>query len=79
MAVTLGSTGITFPDATTQTTAAGASGFSSMQVFTSSGTFTVPAGITKVKVTVYGAGGGGGGGDSSAYASGGGEIGRAHV
>lgn len=38
-------------------------GFSNMQVFTSSGTFTVPAGITKVKVTVVG--GGGNGGDTS--------------
>lgn len=36
-------------------------GFSNMQVFTSSGTFTVPAGITKVKVTVVGGGGAGGG------------------
>lgn len=35
------------------------SGFSNMQVFTSSGTFTVPAGVTKVKVTVVGGGGGG--------------------
>jgi hypothetical protein len=34
-------------------------GFSNMQVFTSSGTFTVPTGITKVKVTVVGGGGGG--------------------
>lgn len=31
-----------------------------MQVFTSSGTFTVPAGVTKVKVTVVGGGGAGG-------------------
>ena len=29
------------------------------QVFTSSGTFTVPAGITSIRVQVYGAGGGG--------------------
>ena len=36
-----------------------AGGFSNMQVFTSSGTFTVPAGITKVKVTVVGGGGNG--------------------
>jgi hypothetical protein len=36
---------------------AGASG----QVFTASGTFTIPTGITRVKVTVIGAGGGGGG------------------
>lgn len=35
-------------------------GFSNMQVFTSSGTFTPAAGITKVKVTVVGGGGGGG-------------------
>jgi hypothetical protein len=33
----------------------------SMQVFTSSGTFTIPAGISKIKVTVVGGGGGGGG------------------
>jgi len=38
-----------------------AGGFSNMQVFTSSGTFTVPAGVTKVKVTVVGGGGGGAG------------------
>lgn len=36
-------------------------GFANMQVFTSSGTFTVPAGVTKVKVTVVGGGGAGGG------------------
>lgn len=35
-----------------------ASGFSAMEVFTSSGTFTIPAGKTTVKVTVVGAGGG---------------------
>ena len=35
-----------------------AGGFSNIQVFTSSGTFTVPAGITKVKVTVVGGGAG---------------------
>lgn len=36
-----------------------ATGFGNVQVFTASGTFTVPAGITKVKVTVVGGGGGG--------------------
>lgn len=36
-----------------------AGGFSNMQVFTSNGTFTVPAGVTKVKVTVVGGGGNG--------------------
>ncbi len=50
---------------------------SSHQLFTSSGTFTAPAGVTKVYVTLCGGGGngatgpgaqGGGGGGSSAYA-----------
>lgn len=36
-------------------------GLASQQVFTTSGTWTKPAGITKVKVTVVGGGGGGGG------------------
>lgn len=44
---------------TSATPAAG--GFSNAQFFTASGTFTIPAGITKVKVTVVGGGGGGGG------------------
>lgn len=35
------------------------------QVFTSSGTFTIPSGITKLKVTVVGGGGGGSGNDSN--------------
>ena len=41
-------------------------GLQSMQVFTSDGTYTRPAGITKVKVTVIGGGGGGGGSKSTA-------------
>jgi hypothetical protein len=48
-------------------------GFSNVQVFTSNGTFTVPAGITRAKVTVIGGGGsgasgvgGGGGGGGTA-------------
>lgn len=48
------------------------------QVFTSSGTFTVPSGITAVKVTVVGGGGGGGassGGCSSGAGGGGGGAG----
>jgi hypothetical protein len=42
------------------------------QVFTSSGTFTVPAGVSAVKVTVIGGGGGGGRGTDGASAGGGG-------
>ena len=34
------------------------SGFANMQVFTSSGTFVVPAGVSRAKVTVVGGGGG---------------------
>ena len=36
-------------------------GYKSMQVFTSSGTWTRPSGITLIKVYVTGGGGGGGG------------------
>lgn len=36
------------------------------QVFTSSGTFTVPGGVTQVKIRAWGAGGGGGGSASAA-------------
>jgi hypothetical protein len=58
---------------TTWTSAAApAGGFGNMQVFASSGTFTVPAGITKVKVTVVGGGGNGGGTNTSTYVAGGG-------
>lgn len=62
MATSVTSTGITFPDATTQTTAASASSYvgDRSQFFTSSGTFTVPTGVTAIKVTVIGGGGGGG-------------------
>jgi len=35
---------------------------SDLQVFTTSGSFTVPAGVTKIEVEVRGGGGGGGGG-----------------
>jgi hypothetical protein len=45
---------------------AGGGGFSNMAVFTSSGTWSVPTGITKCKVTVTG----GGGGAGNAYAGG---------
>lgn len=58
MATTLTSTGITFPDATTQTTAA-TGGVGGIQYFASSGTFSIPTGTTSVKVTCVGGGGGG--------------------
>jgi len=48
------------------------SSFSNMQVFTSNGTFTVPSGVTKVKVTVVGGGAGGSSGSGNAGAGGGG-------
>jgi len=48
-----------------------------MQVFTSSGTFTVPAGVTKVKVTVVGGGAGGRSSTSSTSQGGGGAGGAA--
>lgn len=57
------------------TPAGGGGGFESIQVFTSSGTWTKPSGISKVKVYVIGGGGGGGGADcsdSNAGAGGGG-------
>ena len=69
----LTSTGITFSDATTQASAyIGTRG----QVFTSSGTYTVPTGVTSAKVTVVGGGGSGGDatGTSSAAGGGGGAV-----
>ncbi len=57
MGTSVTSTGITFPDASTQTTAGG--GYK-MQVFTSSGTYTKTSGVKAIKVTVVGGGGGGG-------------------
>lgn len=47
-------------------------GFSSQLVFTASGSFTVPAGVTKVKARVLGGGGGGGGNTSTGGGGGGG-------
>lgn len=54
------------------TPAAGGAGFNGIEVFTSSGTWTKPNGLTRVRVTVVGSGGGGGGGWSGAPAGGGG-------
>lgn len=39
--------------------------------FTASGTFTVPLGVTRLKVTAIGGGGGGGGADNDGYGTGG--------
>ena len=50
-------------------------GLQSQQVFTSSGTWTKPSGITKVKVIVTGGGGGGAGGDGNTNAGGAGGAG----
>jgi len=47
-------------------TAPSAGGFTQWQIFQSSGTFTIPSGITTMKVYVIGGGGGGGGIYSSA-------------
>jgi hypothetical protein len=59
MTITVGGSTITFPDSTTQSTAGGPYVGQRSQVFTSSGTFTVPTGVTAVRVTIAGAGGGG--------------------
>jgi hypothetical protein len=59
----------------TWTTLVAGGGFSSMQVFTSPGTWTNPGNITKVKVTVVG--GGGAGGDPGNTCGGGGGGGTA--
>ncbi len=56
MASSLNGTGVAFSDSTAQATAfLGGRG----QVFNANGTFTIPTGITAVKVTVIGGGGGG--------------------
>ncbi|MDA9563861.1 collagen-like protein [Flavobacteriales bacterium] len=61
----IGPTGPTGP-------AASGGGFSNMQVFTSNGTFTLPAGISTIMVEVIGGGGGGGGGNTGTGFGGGG-------
>ena len=59
MSVILGSTGITFPDATTQTTAATAGGQMQAVVFATSTTWTCPSNVTKALVLAVGGGAGG--------------------
>jgi hypothetical protein len=72
ISVTNGSGAITIAS-----TAAG--GFSNMDVFTSSGTWTNPGNITKVKVTVVGGGGGGGSANQANSAGAGGGGGGAAI
>ena len=61
--------GITFPDGTVQTTAAGGSVANGSQLWTTPGTYTwtVPAGVTRILVDIEGGGGGGGGGGGAYY------------
>ena len=75
MPITTSGTQITFNDATVQTTAP--IGGIRSQLFTSSGTFTVPAGVTALKVTLAGGGGGGGGGQRGGFNGGTGNTGGA--
>lgn len=66
--LSVGPQGITFGDSTVQTTAAvtGATGVPVLNVYSSPGTWTKPATVKAIKVTVVGGGGSGAGG---AYAS----------
>jgi hypothetical protein len=56
---TIGAPGVTFPDGSVQASK-GASGDVIMNVYTSSGTWTKPATVKSIKVTVVGGGGSGG-------------------
>jgi hypothetical protein len=77
-----GGTGLTSPSTTGNvltsngtawvSSAPAGAGFTSQQIFTSSGTFTIPTGKSVVKVYVVGAGGGGGTRATSSYATDGG-------
>lgn len=72
MPVSINNTTLTFNDGTTQTTAGGPYTGARGQAFTTSGTFTIPTGVTALKVTVVGGGGGGGGCQQDGGNSGGG-------
>ena len=72
MPISINNTTLTFNDATTQTTAGGPYSGQRGQVFASSGTFTIPTGVTAIKVTVCGGGGGGGASQQGGGAAGGG-------
>lgn len=64
----------TYTKANGQAVVAPASAFAGLggQAFTSNGTFTIPSGVSAVKVTILGAGGGGGGANSACGSAGGG-------
>jgi hypothetical protein len=66
ISVTNGTGSITI--ASTVTSLPGAQG----QAFTSSGTFTIPSGVTAIKMTIVGGGGAGGAGNAGGYPVGGG-------
>ena len=75
MSVSVGGTSITYNDSSVQGTAyTGAR----VQVFSSSGTFTVPAGVTAVWVQIFG-GGGGGSGSITSWAGARGGAGMSYV
>jgi hypothetical protein len=64
-----GTVGVTFPDTTTQSTAAGAV---DVQTFDESGTWTKPVAGSMARIQVWGGGGGGGRNTGNSNASGGG-------
>ena len=64
-ALQIGDSGDTITIASGATLSGADMGLASVQVFTSSGTWTRPSGITKVVIHVVGGGGGGGAGRSS--------------
>ena len=70
MGTQIGSTGVIFGDGTTQNTAV--TGTYVFNVYTSPGTYTKPANLKSIKVTVVGGGGQGGAGNPATGGSGGG-------
>lgn len=73
----IGAPGVTFPDATVQSSAT--TGVPILRVYTSSSTWTKPTGLKAIKVTVVGGGGNGGTNPGSGSASTGGAGGGAAI
>jgi hypothetical protein len=71
MATILANTGVIFPDGTTQTTAAVTGGGVVTTIYTSPATWTKPATVKSIKVTIVSGGGGGQGGAPGTLRSGG--------